>query len=313
MSAVDQVRAFNRFYTRQIGVLQEGYLNSPYSLTQVRILYELAHGGGLTAAELGRDLALDAGNLSRILAGLARAGLVAKQPSPTDGRQSLLSLTEHGRQVFATLQDRTNDGIALMLARMSPARQDQVVTAMRTIESLLSDRPSPSVPYVLRPHRSGDMGWVVQRHGVLYAQEYGWDEHFEALVAQIVAKFIEHLDPKRERCWMAERDGQIAGSVFLVKHTRTVAKLRLLLVEPSARGLGIGARLVDECIAFAELAGYRKVVLWTNSVLTAARRIYERAGFRLVKSEPHHSFGHDLIGETWELAFTGRSSVTLER
>jgi N-acetylglutamate synthase-like GNAT family acetyltransferase len=213
----------------------------------------------------------------------------------------LLWLTEHGREVFAPLDARARDQISTMLGVLSESDQRRLVEAMRTVEGLLGARSEPKIPYVLRPHRPGDMGWVVYRHGVLYAQEYGWDERFEALVASIVAKFIDHFDPKRERCWIAEREGEVVGSVFLVKESETVAKLRLLLVEPKARGLGIGSHLVDECVRFARSVGYRKVTLWTNSVLLAARHIYEKAGFRLVNEEPHHSFGHDLVGETWDL------------
>ena len=295
------VRRFNRFYTQQIGVLREGYLESPFSLTQVRVLYELAHRDRTTASELGRELGLDAGYLSRILRGFEKRGLIDKKPSEVDGRQNLLWLTEQGQQAFAPLHARSRHDIGAMLSRLSPTEQDRLVGAIRTIEGLLGARPEHKAPYLLRPHQPGDMGWVVHRHGVLYAREYGWDEQFEALVASIVAKFIQHYDPKRERCWIAEREGEVVGSVFLVRQLKTVAKLRLLLVEPQARGLGIGARLVDECVRFARSSGYRKVTLWTNSVLLAPRSIYEQAGFRLTHEDPHHSFGHDLIAETWEL------------
>jgi DNA-binding MarR family transcriptional regulator/N-acetylglutamate synthase-like GNAT family acetyltransferase len=298
---IDAVRSFNRFYTKQIGVLREGLLESPFSLTEVRVLYELAHRGEPTAAEICKDLGLDAGYLSRILRGFERRGLVLKAASKVDGRQTLLSLTAQGRKAFAPLNARSQDEVAAMLSRLSGAEQDRLVGAMRTIETLLGARPEPKVPYLLRPHQPGDMGWVVHRHGVLYAQEYGWDETFEALVAEIAATFIQRFDAKRERCWIAEREGENVGSVFLVQKSRTVAKLRLMYVEPKARGMGIGGRLVSECIRFARQVGYRKIVLWTNSVLTAARHIYKKAGFRLVRAEPHHSFGHDLIGETWEL------------
>ncbi len=297
---VEAVRRFNRFYTRQIGVLHEGLLRSPFSLTEARVIYELAHRERATASELGAELGLDAGYLSRILRGFQDRGLLAKQPSETDGRQSILSLTEQGREAFATLNARSRAEIETMLKGLSAADQNRLVEAMHIIEELLGARPERRVPYLLRPHRPGDMGWVVHRHGVLYAEEYGWDERFEALVAEIVAKFIANFDPQRERCWIAEREGEIVGSVFLVRRTDGVAQLRLLLVEPKARGLGIGTRLVDECIRFARYAGYGKIVLWTNSVLLAARHIYEKAGFRLVQEEPHHSFGHDLIGENWE-------------
>jgi DNA-binding MarR family transcriptional regulator/N-acetylglutamate synthase-like GNAT family acetyltransferase len=298
---VETARRFNRFYTQQIGVLREGLLRSPFSLTEVRVLYEIAHRDEITAAELSKDLGLDAGYLSRILRDFSRKGLVEKRPSKSDGRQSLLRLTKKGQKEFATLNARQNDEVGAMLNKLSPAERSRLVESMQTIHGLLGARTEPRVPYILRPHHPGDMGWVVHRHGVLYAQEYGWDEHFEALVAEIVAKFIRNYDPKRERCWIAERDGEIVGSVFLVKKTKTVAQLRLLLVEPKARGLGIGKRLVDECIRFARRTGYRKIMLWTNDVLDAARHIYEQAGFRLVQEEAHHSFGHDLVGQNWEL------------
>ena len=298
---VAAVRRFSRFYTRQIGVLREGYLESPFSLTEVRVLYELAHRDQTTASELGRELDLDAGYLSRIVGGFERRGLVDKRPSEADGRQSLLRLTDAGWQAIGPLEARSHRDIAAMLERLSEGEQERLVAAMGTVERLLGDRPEPAVPYVLRPHHPGDVGWVVHRHGVLYAREYGWDERFEALVATVVAQFVEQYDPRRERCWIAERDGERVGSVFLVRKSDTVAKLRLLLVEPEARGLGIGARLVDECIRFARSVGYREMTLWTNSNLLAARQIYERAGFRLVHAEPHHSFGHDLVGETWDL------------
>jgi DNA-binding MarR family transcriptional regulator/GNAT superfamily N-acetyltransferase len=298
---IDTVRRFNRFYTKQIGVLDEGYLHSPFSLAEARVLYELAHRDKTTATELGSELGLDAGYLSRILRSFQKRGLIEKQPSPTDGRQSELWLTVQGREAFAPLNTRSHDEIGAMLGKLAARDQIRLVKAMDTIERLFGPHAESRVPYLLRPHQPGDMGWVVHRHAVLYAEEYGWDEQFEALVASIVAAFIEHFDPKRERCWIAEMDGEIVGSVFLVKQSDTVAKLRLLLVEPKARGLGIGARLVEECIRFARRSGYQTITLWTNSVLLAARHLYEKAGFRLVHSGPHHSFGHDLVEETWEL------------
>jgi DNA-binding MarR family transcriptional regulator/GNAT superfamily N-acetyltransferase len=300
---ISAVRRFNRFYTRRIGVLNEGHLRSPFSLAEVRVLYELSHRENLTAALLGKELGLDAGYLSRILRRFEKQGFVGRTPSAADGRQSHLRLTDAGRETFATLNARSTDEIAAMLAALAPAEQRRLVDAMRTIERLLGAPPEPGTPYLLRPHQPGDIGWVIHRHGALYAQEYGWDERFEALVAEIAAKFIQNLDPRRERCWIAERDGESVGSVFLVRHPDAagVAKLRLLLVEPSARGLGIGTRLVDECVRFARRAGYRTITLWTQSMLHAARHIYEQAGFRLVREEPHQSFGHDLVGETWEL------------
>jgi len=295
---VEVVRRFNRFWTRRIGVLQEGYLESPFSLTGVRVLFELAHREETSASELGEELGLDAGYLSRLLRGFEEDGLIHKRPSEADGRRSILRITERGRETFAPLDARSRGDIGAMLGSLSVADQERLVGAMRTLEGLLSE---PEGPYLLRPHASGDMGWVVQRHGILYAREYGWDERFEALVAEIVAQFIQEYDPRRERCWIAERDGENLGCVFLVKQWQEIAKLRLLLVEPHARGFGIGTRLVEECIRFARQAGYRKVTLWTNDVLHAARIIYQGVGFRLAHEEPHHSFGHDLVGQTWEL------------
>ena len=298
---VAAVRRFNRFYTQRIGVLHEGLLNSPYSLTECRVLYELAHGDGPTAAELCRGLGLDGGYLSRILRGFSQRGLIDRQRSEADGRQRLLSLTRKGRASFAPLDARSRAEIRAMLHRLSPDDQGRLIQAMTTIERLLGTGSEGKVPYLLRSPQAGDMGWVAQRHGALYAQEYGYDEQFEGLVAGIVAAFLRTFDARRERCWIAEREGQNVGSVFLVRKSKTVARLRLLLVEPAARGLGIGSRLVDECIRFARRAGYGTITLWTQSELHAARRTYERAGFRLVAQEPHHSFGKDLVGETWEL------------
>jgi DNA-binding MarR family transcriptional regulator/GNAT superfamily N-acetyltransferase len=301
-SRVQAVRSFNRFYTRQIGVLREGLLRSPFSLTEVRVLYEIAHREETTASELCKELDLDPGYLSRIITNFEKRGLIDKSHSEADGRQSLLSLTQQGQKTFAPLEARSNEEVATMLRWLSEGEQKRLVGAMHCINRLLapaSDAPQP--PYLLRPYQPGDMGWVVHRHGVLYSQEYGYDEHFEALIAEIVAGFIQHFDPKRERCWIAEKDGEIVGSVFLVKKSKTVAKLRLLLVEPAARGLGIGKRLVAECVRFARRVGYKKMTLWTQSDLPAARRIYEQAGFRLVQKKPHRSWGRDLVSETWEL------------
>jgi DNA-binding MarR family transcriptional regulator/GNAT superfamily N-acetyltransferase len=303
-SSVQTVRRFNRFYTRQIGVLNEGLLESPFSLAELRVLYELAHRQEPTAGQLAQELALDDGYLSRILRAFRSRGLIARKRADADRRQRLLTLTSKGRSIFASLNARSDEQVATMLRGLSPTEQERLVSAMGTIEQLLArdETSQPSrAPYLLRQHRPGDMGWVVYRHGVLYSQEYGWDERFEALVADVVAKFIQQFDPRTERCWIAERDGENVGSVFLVRHTVTIAKLRLLLVEPSARGSGIGHRLVDECIRFARQVGYRKITLWTNSVLHAARRIYERAGFVLVEEKPHRMFGDDLVGQTWDL------------
>jgi DNA-binding MarR family transcriptional regulator/GNAT superfamily N-acetyltransferase len=298
---VEAVRQFNRFYTQKIGVLHEGLLSSPFSLTEVRVLYELAHRERPVASELGKDLGLDPGYLSRILSSFKAKGLIDSKPSEQDGRQSILWLTEQGKAAFAPLNERARDEIGLLLGSLIESDQILLVKAMESIKELLSLRPKSKMPYLLRPHQPGDMGWVVHLHGMLYTQEYGWDETFEALVAGIVAKFIQNFDPKRERCWIAEIEGEIVGSAFLVKEAETVSKLRLLLVHPKARGLGIGKRMVNECIRFARQVGYRKTILWTNNVLLAARHIYEAAGFKLVLEEPHHSFGHDLVGETWEL------------
>ena len=295
------VRRFNRFYTRQIGVLNEGLVGSSFSLTEVRVLYELAHRKHPTATELASELGLDAGYLSRILRSFERQGLIARQRSAIDGRQSILRLKRAGRSAFATVDARSSADVEAMLAALPASAQGRLLEAMRTIEAVLGAGREREPTIVLRTHRPGDMGWVVHRHGVLYAQEYGWDERFEGLIAEIVAEFIRSFDPVRERCWMAERDGEIVGSVFVVKKSRTIAKLRLLLVEPSARGLGIGGRLVSECVEFARQAGYRRMTLWTQSILSAARQIYVRTGFRLVREEPHESFGKKLVGETWEI------------
>jgi DNA-binding MarR family transcriptional regulator/GNAT superfamily N-acetyltransferase len=295
------VRRFNRFYTKHIGVLREGHLDSPFSLAEVRVMYELAHRDGPTAAELARDLALDSGYLSRLLRSLEQRQLIERTRSGSDGRQAHLRLTETGRAAFAGLDSRADEEIAGLVARVARHDQRRLTEAMRTIERLLAPSPERTRTFVLRTHQPGDIGWVVYRHGVLYAREYGWDERFEALVAQIVAEFVQNFDARRERCWIAEQDGERVGSVFLVRKSDTVAKLRLLLVEPSARGLGVGRRLVDECIRFARQAQYERITLWTNSVLHAARKIYETAGFRLVSDEPHALFGAELVGQTWDL------------
>jgi DNA-binding MarR family transcriptional regulator/GNAT superfamily N-acetyltransferase len=295
------VRRFNRFYTQKIGVLEEGLLRSPFSLAEARVLYELAQRETATASAIGRDLALDAGYLSRILRSFAKQGLIDKRASAADRRQSFLRLTRKGADAFAPLNARSREQITALLGALPATDQRRLVEAMAAIESLLGAAPEHRAPYVLRPHQPGDMGWVVQRHGALYTQEYGWDQTFEALVAEIVAQFLRRYDPKHERCWIAEKDGANVGSVFLVRKSRSVAKLRLLLVEPSARGLGIGARLVDECIGFARQCGYRKLTLWTQSILLPARRIYTAAGFRRVTQARHRSFGADLVGETWDV------------
>lgn len=300
---VAAVRRFNRFYTKQIGILDEGLLRSPFSLAEVRVLYEIANGTDVTAAALADELRLDPGYLSRILRRFHERGLLRRETSAADGRRSHLTLTEKGRRTFAGLDARQDEDVAALLARLSAAGRQRLVDAMHGIEDVLGAPARDSgEPYLLRQHQPGDMGWITHRHGVLYSQEYGYDERFEALVAKIAGEFIEHLDPARERCWIAERRGEIVGSVFLVNQSATVAKLRLLYVEPSARGLGIGARLVDECIRFARRAGYRKITLWTQSELLAARRIYQKTGFKLVGKRRHRSFSRDdLVSETWEL------------
>jgi DNA-binding MarR family transcriptional regulator/GNAT superfamily N-acetyltransferase len=298
---IDAVRRFNRFFTRHIGVLREGLLHSPYSLTEARILFEITHREDLIASDLSRELGLDPGYLSRSLARLEQQGLIDKVRSETDARRRLLSLTLEGEDVFSLLDRRSREEVAEMLGELSEGDQRRLLEAMRTIEGVLDKSFKFSEPFFLRRHEPGDMGWVVHRHGVLYAQEYGWDERFEALVAQIVADFINNYDPAKERCWIAEMNGEIVGCVFLVKASDTVAKLRLLLIEPEARGLGLGTRLVEECIRFARSRGYNTLTLWTNSVLDAARHIYEEHGFKLVEEEEHHSFGHDLVGQNWEL------------
>jgi DNA-binding MarR family transcriptional regulator/GNAT superfamily N-acetyltransferase len=298
------VRRFNRFYTRQIGLLDEGLLQSPYSLTVVRVLYEIAHRPGITATELQEILALDAGYLSRLLRGLRKQGLVTARAPASDRRRRQLALTARGRRTFGALDARSSAEVGAMLARLSRSERRELIEAMGAIEGLLEKAGTSATEggaVVLREPRPGDFGWVVKRHGELYAAEYDWDMEFEGLVAGIVGRYIAELDSGVEGCWIAEIDGEPAGSVFLVKDTAAVAKLRLLLVEPWARGHGIGTRLVDECLRFARSAGYAKVRLWTNDVLHAARRIYERAGFRLVEENRHHSFGHDLVGQTWEV------------
>ena len=299
-SHIAAVRNFNRFYTKQIGVLHEHLLASPYSLTEVRVLYEIAHRDKPSATDLVKELGLDPGYLSRILANFEKGGLLERVQSGTDRRQTHLSLTAKGQVEFAALDASSDQEVGALLATLSATEQARFLQAIDAIRHLLT--PHKESPYTLRQHRPGDMGWVVHRHGVLYAQEYGWDERFEALVASIVAEFINRFDAMRERCWIAEKDGEVVGSVFLVKHSDEFAKLRLLLVEPSARGQGLGKRLVDECIAFARQAGYRRITLWTQQNLHAAQRIYANAGFQLVNEEPHCSFGHNLVAQTWDLA-----------
>ena len=306
------VRRFNRFYTRRIGVLQEGLAETRFSLAESRLLWEFAHRERTTAAELARDLGLDPGYLSRLLRSMKDAKLIRSERSQDDARHLHLSLTAAGRRAFAPLDRHSEDGVAALLAPLAEAERRRLLASMRTIEQLLDgERAAAATPWLLRPPQSGDIGWVVARHGALYAREYGWDWRFEALVARIAADFVDRFDAAREACWIAEQDGANVGCVFLVQARdetpaaapiEGTAQLRMLLVEPGARGLGIGARLVDECERFARAKGYRRIVLWTNSVLLAARAIYAKAGYRLVASEAHESFGHSLVGETWQLA-----------
>lgn len=298
---IAHVRRFNRLYTQRIGVLQEGLLDSPYTLTEVRVLYEIAHRDGVGASELVAGLGLDPGYLSRILKRFEQEKLVTRRADSTDARRRSLHLTAAGRRAFAPLDARSQQQVAASLDALDAPRRERLLGAMRTIEDALAAAPKPS-EVVLRTHRPGDIGWVVQRHGELYSREYGYDERFEAIVAGIVADFLRHLDPARERAWIAERDGRRLGSIFLVAKSRTVAKLRLLLVEPEARGLGLGRRLVEACIDFARAAGYRGIVLWTQSELDAARHIYTATGFRKTGEAGHEDFSRPgVVAETWEL------------
>ena len=296
------IRRFNRFYTGRIGALDEAHLGAPYGLAEGRVLYEVAQApDGVTPKAIAAEIGLDAGYLSRILKRFEADGLMVRQPSTDDRRSITLRLTPAGQTAFEDLRQVAEGAVAEMIAPLSHNDKLQLTTAMRDVERLLLHQPA--APLTLRPHRVGDMGWVTERHAALYAEEYGWDERFEALVARICADFIEAFDPARERCWIAERDGRRLGSVFLVKGDGDEAKLRLLLIEPSARGLGLGKRLVAECLAFARASGYGGVTLWTQSILTAARGIYAAAGFELADSTPHRTIGVDLIGETWRLRF----------
>lgn len=308
---IELLRRFNRFYTRRIGALHEGLLHTAFSLTESRLLWELADRGSTTAAELARELDLDAGYLSRLLRGFKQRGLVETLRSKDDGRHLLLTLTAAGRKAFAPLDGRSRSEVGALLDALPEPQQQQLLQSLSTVERLLGAAPraAPPPPFVLRPHRPGDIGWVISRHGALYAQEYGWDIRFEALVGHIASRFVEQFDAAREACWIAEREGVNVGCVFLVQARDEttnepeagVAQLRMLLIEPSARGLGLGVALVGECERFARRTGYRRIRLWTNSILAAARGIYAKAGYALVASEPHHSFGHELVGETWEL------------
>jgi len=298
---VAAVRRFSRFYTRQLGLLQESLVHTRFSLTEARVLYELAHRETVRASELATDLDLDHGYLSRILRRFGDEGLLKKARAPNDARQSVIAITAKGRKAFAPLNKNSHDQVAAMLQRLRPVDQQRVTGAMAAVESLLGDTPKSVPAIVLRPHEAGDMGWVVSAHGAIYAAEYGWDMRFEALVAKVAAEFIENFDPKRERCWIAELDGKRAGCVFVVEREPEVAQLRCLLVEPSARGHGVGRRLVEECLRFARSAGYRRMMLWTNKGLDSARKIYESVGFRLIGEQPHEDFGVPLVGQNWEM------------
>jgi DNA-binding MarR family transcriptional regulator/GNAT superfamily N-acetyltransferase len=298
---VAAVRRFNRFYTQHLGVLRDGWLDSPFSLTQARVLYEIKTRDRATATGIGRDLGLDAGYMSRILQGFEKNDLIRKQVSPDDGRQSFLSITAKGRKTFEPLERRTLRQVGDVLSRLSAAEQGHLVSAMRSIETLIASEKGETPEIVLREPRPGDLGWVVARHAELYAEEYGWGENFEGVCAKIVADFSANFDPACERCWIAEMDGRNVGCVLLVKDSNKVARLRLLLVDPLARGHGLGTRLTDEAVRFARERGYRGITLWTHSILTAARKIYERAGFRLTSSEKMRNFGKDVVSEHCDL------------
>lgn len=300
------VRRFSRFYTRRIGLLQDGLLGGPLTLPEARLVYEVAQHGPddppPTARAIGAALDLDPGYLSRLLRSLEERGLVARRPSPADGRQMLLALTEAGQARWREIDDRSRQAVGAMLAGLSDPERRRLVAALREVEALLGPSGVAPAPVVLRPARIGDHGWVVQRHGVLYAREFGWDASFEGMVAEVVAGFLRDHDPAREGGWIVERGGDPLGSVYLMRGPEeAVAKLRLLCVEPEARGLGLGRLLVAEALRFARAARYRRVSLWTNSILVAARALYQDLGFRLVEEAPHRSFGHDLVGETWVL------------
>ncbi|MBC7434448.1 MAG: MarR family transcriptional regulator [Bdellovibrionales bacterium] len=301
-SHVKALRSFNRFYTQRIGVLAPS-LASEFSLTEVRVLYELAHRDQPTATELAQDLALDGGYLSRILRRFEGKKWLARAPSPADARQSLLQLTAAGHVAFAPLQQKSREEAAGLLAPLADSGRRQVVNALASVHRLLDPAAAPPATRtaLLRDLKPGDLGWVVQQHGEIYATEYKWSQEFEAMVAGIAAGFIKNYQPEWERCWIAELGGDRVGSVFVVRKSRAVAQLRLLILTPQARGLGLGARLTDECLAFARAKGYKKMMLWTNSNLKAARRIYKNRGFKLTASEPYHGFGQKLVGETWEL------------
>jgi DNA-binding MarR family transcriptional regulator/ribosomal protein S18 acetylase RimI-like enzyme len=299
---IAQVRRFNRFYTRQIGVLRRTYLGSPYSLAEMRVLYEIANGGR-TASDIGRTLDLDAGYLSRVLRNFEKAGLIKRAASPGDARQSHVALTAKGAKTFAPYEKRSQDDVATMLATLKPDDQAKLTAAMAAIEQLLGGQAPATEPQVtLRPPKHGDFGWIVSRHAEIYAQEYGWGDPFEGLCAQIVADFVNNYDEKYERCWIAEMNGENVGCVMLVKDKEPgTARIRLLIVDAKARGLGLGTQLTEACVQFAREAGYTKITLWTHSVLTAARHVYEKAGFTLTSSEPRHTWGKDVVAEFWDM------------
>ena len=305
LSSDDEIaamRAFNRFYTRQMGLLDESLLKSTFSLAESRVIYELAHRDGLVATDLVRDLGLDAGYLSRLLKKFRTRGLLTRTMSDTDARQTVLALTPAGREAFKPLNQASRDQIATMLEHLAATEREKLVKAIKTVQRLLGGTEEPKTPYILRPLHVGDIGWIIHRQGILYAEEYGWDETYEALVVEILGAFVKSFDPKFERAWIAEREDEVVGSVFVVRKSDEVAKLRLLYVEPSARRLGIGRKLVAECIGFARSRGYKTLTLWTNDVLVSARRIYEASGFKLADEKGHHAFGKDLVGQNWDLA-----------
>jgi DNA-binding MarR family transcriptional regulator/N-acetylglutamate synthase-like GNAT family acetyltransferase len=306
IDTIAEVRRFNRFYTQKIGVLEENVYHAALSLSEARILYELANRKAVTASELAAALGLDQGYVSRILTRFEKQKLLKRSTRSDDRRKNVLTLTRRGSQAFARIDRASNEQVGVMLHGLAEGDRKRVVAAMQTIASALGASSGRGEPYILRPPAPGDYGWVIERHGAIYAADYGWNEEFEALVAEIMANFVRRFDPHRDRAWIAERDGQNAGCVFLVKKSERVAQLRCLLVEPTARGLGIGARLVEECIRFAQQRGYKKMILWTNDILHAARHIYEHCGFEPVEERKHHSFGHDLVGQTWELSLDGQ-------
>lgn len=306
---IETIRAFNRFYTNRIGVLDRAYLDTPYTLTEARVIYELAAHGTTSASQLTEKLSLDPAYLSRLLKTFAGKGFVDVRKDPADGRGRLLSLTETGRAVAADLATRSRESIARLIEPLAQSERLDLTAALHRATTLLSGAPAKAV---IRQHRPGDMGHVIASQAQSYAETYGWNAEYEALVAEICAQFLRNFDPKREHCWIAEQDGQLIGSVFLVKANETTAKLRLLHVSDAARGQGLGTRLVTECIRFAQDAGYQRLELWTNDILIAARRIYQAAGFVLEKEEPHHSFGKDLIGQTWALDLAGWQQPTAQ-